>query len=147
MKKPHQSKPRNANAVDLHVGTRLRLRRLQLGMSQSALGDAVGVTFQQIQKYEKGKNRIGASRLWSFAEALEVPLQWFFEGLLPQREGQSVQPNDNMLQDFINTRDGFDFVEALNGIKSINVRRQLLLFARTLSDESHENKVKNRSSD
>lgn len=67
--------------VDVHVGTRIRQQRTLLGMSQSKLAEAVGLTFQQIQKYEKGSNRIGASRMWQFAQALGVPVASFFEGL------------------------------------------------------------------
>lgn len=75
------------NPVDVHVGNRLKLRRTMIGMSQDKLGQTVGLTFQQIQKYEKGANRIGASRLYQFATILDVPPAWFFEGL----EGQPVE--------------------------------------------------------
>lgn len=71
---------RSANSVDYHVGTRLRLRRLELGMSQERLAEKLGITFQQIQKYERGTNRIGASRLHDIALALQVPISYFFEG-------------------------------------------------------------------
>ncbi|MEW5423607.1 helix-turn-helix domain-containing protein [Amorphus sp. 3PC139-8] len=71
---------RSANSVDYHVGTRLRLRRLELGMSQERLAEKLGITFQQIQKYERGTNRIGASRLHDIAIALQVPISYFFEG-------------------------------------------------------------------
>ncbi len=71
------------NSVDAHVGSRLRLRRTLMGMSQEKLGEAVGLTFQQIQKYEKGANRIGASRLYQFAKILEVPPSFFFDDLPP----------------------------------------------------------------
>ena len=67
--------------VDTHVGQRVRARRKMLGLSQEALGAALGVSFQQVQKYEKGTNRAGASRLWQISEALKVPVQYFFEGL------------------------------------------------------------------
>ena len=66
------------DAMDMHVGTRLRARRLQLGMTQEQLADSVGLTFQQIQKYERGVNRMGASRLWEVARALDVPLEYFY---------------------------------------------------------------------
>lgn len=82
------------NPVDVHVGNRLKLRRTMIGMSQDKLGQTVGLTFQQIQKYEKGANRIGASRLYQFATILDVPPAWFFEGL----EGQPVEArNGNLL--------------------------------------------------
>src|SRR5258708_19721241 len=69
----------NAHRVDTHVGTRMRQRRTLLGMSQSKVGDAVGLTFQQIQKYERGSNRIGSSRLYEFAKVLDVPVSYFFD--------------------------------------------------------------------
>ena len=82
------------NPVDVHVGNRLKLRRTMIGMSQDKLGQTIGLTFQQIQKYEKGANRIGASRLYQFATILDVPPAWFFEGL----EGQPVEArNGNLL--------------------------------------------------
>ncbi len=71
---------RSANSIDWHVGSRLRLRRLELGMSQEKLAEALGITFQQVQKYERGTNRIGASRLHQIALALQVPITFFFEG-------------------------------------------------------------------
>src|SRR3712207_3922396 len=75
-------KPKNvANEIDAHVGSRLRLRRLLLGVSQERLGDALGLTFQQIQKYERGANRIGASRLYDLARAFDVPIGYFFDAM------------------------------------------------------------------
>ena len=76
------------NPTDKHVGSRVRMRRMMLGMSQEKLGDALGLTFQQVQKYEKGTNRIGASRLQQIAHILQVPVSFFFEG------APSVQPGD-----------------------------------------------------
>lgn len=70
-----------AHTVDVHVGSRLRERRSTLGMSQTDVGNTVGLTFQQIQKYERGSNRIGSSRLFEFSKALDVPVSWFFEGM------------------------------------------------------------------
>lgn len=78
--RPDVPNQRSANSVDWHVGSRLRLRRLELGMSQEKLADALGITFQQVQKYERGTNRIGASRLHQIALALQVPITYFFEG-------------------------------------------------------------------
>src|SRR6187455_1914404 len=69
------------NPTDKHVGSRVRMRRMMLGMSQEKLGDALGLTFQQVQKYEKGTNRIGASRLQQISEVLQVPVSFFFEGV------------------------------------------------------------------
>ena len=76
------------NPIDKHVGSRVRMRRMMLSMSQEKLGDALGLTFQQVQKYEKGTNRIGASRLQAIANILQVPVSFFFEGA-PHTPGQS----------------------------------------------------------
>src|SRR4030042_2052483 len=72
---------RRANPIDVHVGARVRLRRMILGMSQEKLGDSLGLTFQQVQKYEKGTNRIGASRLFDLSQVFGVPVQFFYEEL------------------------------------------------------------------
>ncbi len=73
------------NPIDKHVGSRVRMRRMMLGMSQEKLGDALGLTFQQVQKYEKGTNRIGASRLQQISQILQVPVSFFFEGAPDRR--------------------------------------------------------------
>ena len=78
------------NAVDVHVGGRVRLRRTLLGLSQSALGDALGLTFQQVQKYERGANRISASKLWRLSQVLEVPVSFFFDDIAVDRDGRAV---------------------------------------------------------
>ena len=69
----------SSNPVDVYVGTRLKIRRLELGYSQNKIGEMTGITFQQVQKYEKGLNRIGSSRLYEFAKILKVPVSYFFE--------------------------------------------------------------------
>ena len=109
--------------VDRHVGARLRLRRLQLGMSQERLGESAGVTFQQIQKYERGANRISASRLVEFAQALEVSVGYFFEGIAVASEPSSI---DTRVSDFINSPDGVALASAWSLIEQPDVRRQLL---------------------
>ena len=88
--------PRAANPIDVHVGTRVRLRRKTMKMSQEQLGDQLGITFQQVQKYERGTNRVGASRLWKISQVLEVPIQYFYDGdwtssLPPVENGVSVE--------------------------------------------------------
>src|SRR5260370_18155605 len=93
------------NPIDRHVGSRVRMRRLMLGMSQEKLGDALGLTFQQVQKYEKGTNRIGASRLQHLAQILQVPVAFFFEGA-PQagkKEGASDAPSPAYVTEFLST--------------------------------------------
>src|SRR5262245_15708621 len=101
------------NPIDRHVGSRVRMRRMMLSMSQEKLGDALGLTFQQVQKYEKGANRIGASRLQHIAGILQVPVSFFFEGS-PVQEGGSSHSSSGMneapspayVSDFLATSDG-----------------------------------------
>src|SRR5579863_10327420 len=81
--------------IDVHVGTRVRLRRTLLGMSQEKLGDAIGLTFQQVQKYERGANRIGASRLFDLARVLDVPVAFFFEEMDPALVGLPIRGSEH----------------------------------------------------
>ncbi len=89
---PAESGESGPNRIDLHIGLRIRMRRRMLGMSQNRLGAEVGVTFQQIQKYERGSSRVGASRLFDLSEVLEVPVSFFFEGIEPTRRGVMAPP-------------------------------------------------------
>ncbi len=115
--------------VDKHVGARVRMRRLMLGMSQTALGDALDLTFQQVQKYEKGTNRIGASRLLHIASILQVPVEFFFEGA-PTSPGQSHGRKGNStpdyVSDFLATSDGLSLTKAFMQIKQPALRRSIL---------------------
>src|SRR5437660_3978141 len=117
------------NPVDKHVGSRVRMRRIMLGMSQEKLGDALGLTFQQVQKYEKGANRIGASRLQHISHILQVPVPFFFEGA-PQLPGQSKGigklPSPAYVSDFLASRDGLALTKAFMGIKEIRLRRRIV---------------------
>jgi DNA-binding XRE family transcriptional regulator len=90
--------------MDKHVGARVRMRRMELGMSQATLGIRLGLTFQQVQKYEKGWNRIGASRLSQIAEILEVPVSWFFEGGEFAKQANAAQGEDPIAM--LSTSDG-----------------------------------------
>jgi len=132
--------PRSANPVDVHVGTRVRLRRQILKMSQEKLGDNLGVTFQQVQKYERGSNRVGASRLWKMSQVLEVPIAFFFEGLTgPYGASEFAEPDQMpIVYDFINSSDGVALATAVSKIKSKAVRRQILELARSLAKEEDE---------
>src|SRR6478672_7773752 len=93
------------NPIDRHVGSRVRMRRMMLGMSQEKLGDALGLTFQQVQKYEKGANRIGASRLQQISQILQVPVSFFCEGGPAQRaertDGITEAPSPAYVSDFL----------------------------------------------
>src|ERR1700744_3886927 len=108
------------NPIDKHVGSRVRMRRMMLSMSQEKLGDALGLTFQQVQKYEKGTNRIGASRLQQISHILQVPVAFFFEGAPniggPAREGTSEAPSPAYVSDFLATSDGLALTKAFTRI-------------------------------
>jgi len=128
--------PRSANPVDVHVGTRVRLRRQVLKMSQERLGDSLGVTFQQVQKYERGANRVGASRLWKMSQVLSVPVNFFFEGLGDEIpiDGFAEDEQRPIVYDFINSHDGVALAMAVSKIKSKPVRRRILELARSLAE-------------
>lgn len=114
--------------TDIHVGQRIRQRRALVGMSQTALGKAVGLTFQQIQKYENGANRTGASRLYEFSRVLDVPVSYFFEGLEASQarpKGQSLK-KPKAIHDEINTkRETLELVRAYYKIRKADVRNHI----------------------
>lgn len=131
---------RRANAIDVHVGGRVRLRRMVLGMSQEKLGEQLGLTFQQVQKYEKGVNRIGAGRLFDLSHVLGVPIQFFYEEA-PSYQGESAshggfseRSGDNELVDFMATREGLELNKAFVRITDAKVRRSVLELIRSLAD-------------
>ena len=119
---------RSANSVDGHVGERLRARRITLGMSQSKLGQLLGVTFQQIQKYEKGANRISAVRLGQAAQALETTINYFLAGVAgePARQGSFAEPEQPFDVSFLSTGEGWQLNRAFSRIRDPKVRRRVL---------------------
>ena len=118
------------NPTDKHVGARVRMRRMMLGMSQEKLGDALGLTFQQVQKYEKGANRIGASRLQQIAHILQVPVAFFFEGApsvnARPADGVGEAPSPTYVSDFLATSDGLALTKAFMRIKNPKLRRRIV---------------------
>ena len=116
--------------VDVHVGKRVRHRRWMIGMTQQQLAERVGIKFQQIQKYETGMNRISASRLWDIADALEVPVAFFFEGLEGEEQAESTEA---MPRDIMADREAMELVRSYYAIPE-NQRRRLFELARVLSD-------------
>jgi transcriptional regulator with XRE-family HTH domain len=112
--------------VDKHVGARLRMRRLMLHMSQTKLADAIGLTFQQVQKYEKGVNRMGSSRLQQVANILQVPVTFFFEGAPGQAKGDGKGPSAAYVSEFLATSDGLALIRAFTRIKSVKLRRNIV---------------------
>lgn len=113
------------NPIDIHVGQRLRLRRTLLGLSQEVLGEAVGITFQQLQKYERGANRISASRLFNLSQVLGVPVSFFFEDM-PHLEGSSMDAPTGETQEFesMARRETLELVRAYYRIEDEHVRRR-----------------------
>lgn len=127
------------NPVDIHVGSRVRLRRTMLGMSQERLGESLGITFQQIQKYEKGSNRIGASRLQKICEVLSVPISFFFEDApngTPTIGGFREASGPNYVVDFLSTSEGLQLNRAFVKITDQKVRRRIIDLVRVLGDAS-----------
>jgi transcriptional regulator with XRE-family HTH domain len=129
------------NPTDKHVGSRVRMRRMMLGMSQEKLGDALGLTFQQVQKYEKGTNRIGASRLQQISHILQVPVAFFFEGApnVPgQSDGMGEAPSPAYVSDFLATSDGLALTKAFMRIKDSKLRRRIVdLVEQIAGDDAH----------
>lgn len=117
--------------VDVHVGKRVRHRRWLIGMTQQQLAEKVGIKFQQIQKYETGANRISASRLWDIAEALDVPVSFFFEGLEEASKPEAGKPA--VPADLMGDKEALDLVRSYYSIPE-NQRRRLFELARVLSD-------------
>ena len=118
------------NPVDKHVGSRVRMRRIMLGMSQEKLGEALGLTFQQVQKYEKGTNRVGASRIQQICEILQVPVSFLFEGSpgtgVSMVEGLSEAPSPAYVSDFLATSEGLALTRAFTRITDAKLRRSIV---------------------
>jgi transcriptional regulator with XRE-family HTH domain len=136
---------RRANPIDVHVGTRVRLRRMLLGMSQEKLGEQLGLTFQQVQKYEKGINRIGCSRLYELARVLGVSILFFFEempealsaaGSAMSMVGFAEMPPESYSSDFLSSRDGLELNKAFAKISDQKVRRTIVDLVRSLANEN-----------
>jgi transcriptional regulator with XRE-family HTH domain len=127
------------NPTDKHVGARVRMRRMMLSMSQEKLGDALGLTFQQVQKYEKGANRIGASRLQQIAQILQVPVSFFFEGApnAPGFSGPGLEeaPSPAYVSDFLATSDGLALTKAFMGISNPKVRRRIVELVEQMAED------------
>jgi transcriptional regulator with XRE-family HTH domain len=135
---------RRANPIDIHVGSRVRFRRMLLGMSQEKLGEKLGLTFQQVQKYEKGINRIGASRLFDLAQVLGVSVQFFYDDapLLevranePEAAAPSNGPDEHSIVEFLRSRDGLELNRAFVRISDIKARRAIVDLVRSLANDA-----------
>lgn len=141
------------NPIDRHVGSRVRMRRILLGMSQEKLGEALGLTFQQVQKYEKGTNRIGASRMQQISKTLNVPPSFFFDGA-PALEGSAdgtqgasalaeEPPSTTFVFDFIATAEGLALNKAFARIQDPKVRKRIIDLVNSLAGEDEAPAGKN----
>jgi transcriptional regulator with XRE-family HTH domain len=138
LKKPNKS----PNPTDTHVGARVRLRRMTLGISQERLGQALGLTFQQVQKYEKGTNRIGASRLHHIAQILQVPETFLFEGA-PRADHQTSDADLHSpayISEFTSSVDGLALIKAFAKIKDRHVRRSIVALVDQIGGPGHAGK-------
>lgn len=132
---------RAANAVDRKLGQRVRTRRLEIGMSQEKLAEELGVTFQQVQKYEKGVNRMAASRLFDIAAALDVPIARFFENLGAGRAASGVaEGRREFVDDALATPEGAQLMALFAAIKSVKVRRRVVELVRALTEDGEAGK-------
>ena len=133
---------KSPNRIDVHVGSRLRTRRIVVGMSQEKLGDQLGLTFQQVQKYEKGLNRIGASRLYAISRILGTSIQYFFEempsDLVDGGEPVSapMSAEESQMARFVNSPEGVQLNLAFSRIQDSATRRRLTELVRTLATEA-----------
>ena len=127
------------NPVDKYVGSRVRMRRIMLGMSQEKLGEALGLTFQQVQKYEKGTNRVGASRIQQIAEILQIPVSFLFEGGpsgTVNADGTIEGPSPSYVSDFLATSEGLALTRAFTRITDAKLRRSIVELVEQIA--SHE---------
>ena len=130
---------RSPHATDRHVGNRVRMRRKMQGMTQEKLGKALGLTFQQVQKYEKGTNRIGASRLQHIASIQQVPISFFFEGA----PGLSdvLDESSDYVSDFLATSDGLALTKAYMHIENAKLRRSIVALVKQIAGEDEPEQV------
>lgn len=124
---------KKANPVDGQVGNRVRIRRMLIGMSQERLGELLGLTFQQVQKYEKGINRIGAGRLFEIARILDVPINFFYEGV--STSGEGLNDAGAPVMEFVSSGEGLQLSLAFMKIKDVKVRKRVLDLVKSLAEE------------
>jgi len=121
--------------IDVHVGRRVKMRRMELGLSQEKLAAAIDLTFQQVQKYEKGKNRIGSSRLRQIAQALKVPETYFFDGAPGRSKPNGKLPPADFVSDFTSSAEGLALAKAFMKIQNKKLRRYIAALAADLAGE------------
>jgi transcriptional regulator with XRE-family HTH domain len=124
--------------IDLHVGARVRTRRNVLGWSQTRLADAIGITFQQVQKYERGANRISASKLWEIAKTLKTSIDYFYDGYVMREtpDGFAASDGETAVHKFLMTSEGVELAKAFSRIKSPRQRRNVLALIQSLAEDA-----------
>ena len=131
-----KSRKKAPNPIDQHVGSRVRMRRLMLAMSQEKLGAALGLTFQQVQKYERGANRIGASRLQQMSHILQVPVAFFFEGAPDASDGSNGSAlSMAQIDDFVSDPDGLRLMRAFLRIDNAALRRRIVMLVQEFAGD------------
>jgi len=128
---------KQANPIDIQVGNRVRIRRMLIGMSQERLGDLLGLTFQQVQKYEKGVNRIGAGRLFEVSRILNVPIDFFYEGVNTQ-PGAGEPEGAPPVMEFVSSGEGLQLSLAFMKIKDTKVRKRVLDLVKSLAEDEEQ---------
>jgi len=128
---------KQTNPVDIQVGNRVRIRRMLIGMSQERLGELLSLTFQQVQKYEKGVNRIGAGRLFDVARILGVPIDYFYEGIHSQSNEGVAEDGAPPVMEFVSSGEGLQLSLAFMKIKDAKVRKRVLDLVKSLSEEEN----------
>ena len=124
------------NPIDRHVGLRIRMRRKELGISQERLAEAIGLTFQQVQKYERAANRVSASKLWEMARALNTSIAYFYEGLGDVAETPGSNLPRETVQDFLMTPEGLELASSFPKIPHGRLRRKILDLVRVMSEDA-----------
>ena len=127
------------DTVDVHVGQRLRVRRSLLGLSQEKLADAIGLTFQQVQKYEKGMNRISAGRLFQLSKILEVPVAYFYENLADQTANYALSDNEQesfVSTDLMQNKETLDLIRLYYSISDPNMRKDIFRFIKSMAERA-----------
>ncbi len=135
---------KSTGQIDKEIGSRMRMRRMLIGMSQEKLGDMLGLTFQQVQKYEKGTNRISVGRMIDIAHVLGVDIGFFFEGLTGARKapGFTEPAQPPFVSDFMATQDGHHLMRAFTRIRNAKTRRAIVQLASSLAEEESEGRSK-----
>ena len=127
---------RAPNPIDRHVGLRIRMRRKELGVSQERLAESIGLTFQQVQKYERAANRVSASKLWEMSRALNTSISYFYEGLSDTPEPPGSNLPRETVQDFLMTPEGLELASSFPKIPHGRLRRKILDLVRVMSEDS-----------